>query len=110
MKIYFEDGSLDNQTKRPNNTAIIDASAGYSKNIDSIEVLITINSKLDVWTNSIAILNNDYCWNDELQIPELYLRDPNTNEFVRVDCLTDKEIHKCHNLMAMYINNAFKTH
>ena len=35
MKIYFEDGQLDDK-RRPPHTALIDATAGISTNLDQI--------------------------------------------------------------------------
>ena len=63
---------------------------------------------VSVYTNSLVALKNSYCWNDELQVSELYLRSSKTGDFVRVGTLTDKEIRKPHNLMSMWINGAFK--
>lgn len=86
----------------------IDASRGYSscKNILNYAKLAYPNDS--IYTNSLAALSNEYCWNDELGVAELYLRDAITKKFVRVDMLTDKEIRKAHNLMNMYMNCAFR--
>lgn len=110
MKIYFEDGELK-PTRRIAGVDYlysIDASRGYSycKNILNYAKLSYPNDS--IYTNSIAALSNEYCWNDELGVAELYLRDVVTKKFVRVDMLTDKEIRKPHNLMHIYMNDGFR--
>ena len=117
MQIYFEDGILTRK-KCPSYSItthkcyLVDAMRGYSENIDRLEVLLGEESvtgdTIVVYTNSLVALSTKYCWNDTLGVPELYLRPNADSEFVRVDELTDKEIHKVHNLMQMYINRAFK--
>lgn len=114
MKIYFEDGQLKDFTLEvPNRAHRIDAACGYSANRRILDKLAkfeeTHPTSIIVYTNSLIALSNQYCWNDELKIPDLYLRESINEGFVRVTMLTDKEIHKAHNLMQMYINGAFCT-
>ena len=115
MKIYFEDDRIlygrpfDHGV--PETCHIIDAAIGYSSvmyelaDMESLEALG--NEDIIVYTNSTAALSTKYCWNSEMKVPELYLRTSPT-QFTRVDKLTDKEIHKLHNLMQMFMNGAFR--
>ena len=119
MKIYFEDGTLDNMLNLYNASAfegsnvpyIIDAKNGYTVNEIELEGLLKMEEmhsmKITVYTNSLIALSNRYCWNSELNIPELYFRNIPMGNFIRVDELTDKEIRKSHNLMQMYMHGAF---
>lgn len=107
MKIYFEDGELREPSGIPGVVTYVDAKNGYSKNIGQLQLLHEIGCNHFVYTNSIIAISNKLCWNDDLGVPELYFRDSDTGEFLRVDKFTDKEIHKNHNLMQMYLNNAF---
>lgn len=110
MKVYFEDSGL-----KPNHYAAgvdylyaIDAGNGYTFCKHMLDYAKLCYPDCTIYTNSIIALSNEYCWNDIEQIPELYLRDTKTKEFVRVDKLTDKELRKPHNLMHMYLNNGFR--
>ena len=127
MKIYFEDGRLEYNPMQygvPEGFREIDAKDGYAANMYDLMELKTIDdNEVDIvlYTNSLAALSNLFCWNDKLNVPELYLRaeivssiaeanqftDRILESYVRVDKLTDKEIHKAHNLMQMYMNGAF---
>lgn len=112
MKIYFEDGQLNIfALELPNVAHYIDASCGYSANqrlLDKFKKNEEMhNTSISIYTNSLIALSNKYCWNSELKLPELYLREYKDGPFVRVTELTDKEIHQVHNLMQMYINGAF---
>lgn len=116
MKVYFEDGHLrmmPNVYGVPKDCHIINASEGYSSTKLELQEMLSLEelneTDIIVYTNSIVALSTDYCWNDELKVPELYLRTLD-DKFTRVDQLTDKEIHKPHNLMQMFMNGAFKHH
>lgn len=106
MKIYFEDGELH----RPNSidfkyNYIIDAGRGYSKNNSLLELIKLVDDNATVYTNSLIALNNKFAWNEELEVPEIYLiRD---DKFVRIDELTERLLREGHNIMKMYISGEF---
>lgn len=110
MKIYFEDGEL----LKPDFIEapiihIIDAKYGFLKNQEALDWYNDHYSYGTgyIYTNSLVALSNEYCWNDELKVPELYIRPSAGREFVRVDKLTLRELRQAHNLMRMYMTNAF---
>lgn len=106
MKIYFEDGELF----RPNSIDftyhyIVDARYGYTKNISLLNHIKDFDSDGIVYTNSIIALNNHYAWNNEMNVPDIYII--KEDEFIRIDKLTNKALRKAHNIMKMYIAGAF---
>lgn len=108
MKVYFEDGILyEGAQKYLGCKFLINAGVGYTMSEWTLEKIRKEEPEASVYTNSLIALDNRYCWNEELKVPELYLK-TKTGDFVRVDELTDREIHRAHNLMAMYRNGAFK--
>lgn len=109
MKIYFEDGRLkDFNLLTFKFDGKIDAKDGCSDNINSLNEWFAHSPKTSViYTNSIIALDNKYCWNADLKIPELYIRAGENYEFVRIDKLTDRELREAHNLMHMYLSGCF---
>lgn len=105
MKIYFVDGYIDRRMKKhiADKTITVDAWLGLSvckRNLDSLR-------KLDcaVLTNSSLALDNKYAWNEELEVPELYLF--TDCEWTRIDKLTDRKLREGHNLMKLYLAGEF---
>lgn len=107
MKIYFEDGYLVLGRHAPDFNFVVDAQAGYSSNESYLNFLHKYVPDCAIYTNSLVAISNSYCWNDELKVPELYLRAGENNEFKRVDELTDRELRCGHNLLALFRNNGF---
>ena len=111
MKIYFEDGELMREVQ----TAIgathrVDGKFGFIHNQQALDTYNEYYKNQDViiYTNSLVALSNEYCWNDELKVPELYIRPgAGRKDFVRVDKLTLKALRQAHNLRRMYMANAF---
>ena len=106
MKIYCEDGELT----RPNSVDfkydyLIDARYGYKNNAALLSCIKNLDNDASVYTNSLIALNNDYAWNKELEVPEIYLI--KDGEFVRIDMLTSKWLREAHNIMRMYISGHF---
>ena len=108
MKIYFEDGELKNVFKEIPETVtlMLDAKYGFSECDYSLWKLTNINYDAVVYTNAITALSNRWAWNEELQVPEIYIRDKN-GVFTRIDQLTPKMLREGHNIMRMYIAGAF---
>ena len=108
MKIYFEDDSLVLGRYAPDFNFVIDAGGGMTHNEDALKLYLKITPDCVVYTNSLVAMDNRYCWNKELSVPELYIRRDRFSEWFRVDELTDKEIRQQHNLFSMYRNGAFR--
>lgn len=109
MRIYFEDRHLVFGQNVPDFDFIVDARCGYSQNkliLDSM--LSRSDENYAVYTNSLVALDNRYCWNRELGVPELYLRSGENNKFTRVDELTDRELIAGHNLLSLFRNGEFR--
>lgn len=110
MKIYFEDGELTNEVQAAiGATHRVDGKFGFLQNQQALDTYNEYYKNHDViiYTNSLVALSNEYCWNDELKVPELYIRPGAGREFVRVDLLTERWLREGHNLMKMYIANEF---
>ena len=110
MKIYFEDGPLTkDMTKMPPNMIHgIDASNGVTNNIRVLEDIKEEEpSDTVVYTNDISALNNRYAWNNELKVPEIYLRTGKNDTFIRIDELTGRVLRECHNIAHLYLAGEF---
>lgn len=108
MKIYFEDGELRNYTQIPFEVDwAVQAGLGATQNINILDWHVEHKPDATVYTNSILALNNKYCWNKELKVPELYIRAGEHMVFTRVDELTTRELREGHNLMKLYMNGEF---
>lgn len=107
MKIYFEDGEIVLSYNLGMDHYCLDAKYGVSENKKYLKELMEKVPNAVLYTNSLIALDNQYVWNEELQVPELYIRSKKDNEFHRVDELTNKCLRKAHNLAKMYLANAF---
>lgn len=116
MKIYFEDGRLlsgnefagEFVNEKIGQFTRIDAADGYSNCEYALEKLRKENKDAIVYTNYVRALSNFYAWNDDLKVPEIYLRAGYNNAFIRIDKLTDRELRPAHNIEKMYVNHAFE--
>lgn len=111
MKIYFEDGKLQDRYDLPFlYDKAIDAGDGYSKGDNELLIALKYTSKsrpnYKIYTNLITALSNEYAWNEELQVPDIYIRNKR-GEFTRVDKLTNRELRQGHNIMKMYMAGEF---
>ena len=108
MKIYFEDDFL----RKPHQLSIgnhytIDATKGYSYNMKLLDTIQEREPDAIIYTTQIGALQNKYCWNKELKVPELYIRAGEHMIFTRVDKLTTRELREGHNLGKLYISGEF---
>ena len=109
MKIFFEDGALRKPSQLPiSPDFIINATLGVTANINLLDQLAQEKRELIIYTNSIFAFSNKYAWNEELNIPEIYIRAGNHMIFTRIDNLTNREIKEAHNLAKMYISGEFE--
>ena len=108
MKIYFEDGQLVSKLQRPHDTQIIiDATYGPTENIKLLDFINDTKYNAVIYTNSIFAFSNEYAWNKELKVPEVYIRAGEHMIFTRIDKLTTRELREGHNLAKMYIAGEF---
>ena len=108
MKIYFEDGELVSSGYLPiERYVIVHAGSGVSNNIAVLDDIKERDPNVTIYTNSIFAFSNEYAWNEELKLPEIYIRAGEHMIFTRIDKLTTKELRRCHNLARMYVAGAF---
>lgn len=108
MKIYFEDGRLVDLKRLPIvPDYVIEASDGVSENINFLHNLSLNNQDCIVYTNSILALDNRWGWNDQLHVPEIFLRDNEHGCFMNITAFTNRQIKQGHNLARMYISGEF---
>lgn len=109
MKIYFEDGALMHPSLVPVEIDFtVCASKGVTNNIETLDLFARQRPDATVYTNSIFAFNNMYAWNEELGVPEVYVRTiKHDREFTRIDKLTPRELRQGHNLAKMYVAGEF---
>lgn len=112
MKIYFEDGPLEDivfigNTENPIWITPVNGKYGPECNIQALERCKKYKPDCAIYTNSIFAFSNKYAWNGKLKVPEIYIRAGVDEEWTRIDKLTNKELRKAHNLAKMYIDGAF---
>ena len=108
MKIYFEDGEIVSSGYLPiDRYIVVNAASGVSRNIAVLNDIKETEPDAIVYTNSIFAFNNIYAWNEELKVPEIYIRAGEHMLFTRIDKLTDRELREGHNLAKMYISGEF---
>lgn len=109
MKIYFEDGQLVTSGYLPIEYHYsIDAKYGVGSNMAQLDTLRECQPDAIVYTNTIFAFSNRYAWNNELKVPEIYIRAGENMTFTRIDMLTSRELRKSHNLEKMYIAGEFR--
>lgn len=108
MKIYFEDGmTLPKERLAFEFDYRVDARFGFLDNQRQLDSILEMRPNSVIYTNSLVALSNEYCWNKELKVPELYIRAGEHMIFTRIDQLTTRELRQGHNLMKMYMANEF---
>lgn len=110
MKIFFEDGELMKCVQEDiGATHRVDAKYGFKQNQQALDTYNEYykDAPVAIYTNSLVALSNEYCWNKDLKIPELYIRPGVGRAFVRIDLLTNRELREAYNLRRMYMANAF---
>ena len=114
MKIYFEDGKLVSTNRLPiiKVDFTVDATYGVSDTINILDELKQRETEdgenLVIYTNSIFAFSNRYAWNEELKVPEIYIRAGQHMVFKRIDELTSRELREGHNLAKMYVSGEFE--
>lgn len=110
MIIYFEDGPIAN--KHPCNEngeefLKIDAGAGFTNCRD---MLWHVNDyypfDTKVYTNSLDAFSNTWCWDEELGIPQIYIRNKD-GVWTHITELTSRELRRGLAFDKLYINGEF---
>lgn len=110
MKILFYDGCIDwwSCPSSFSNYNRLDATWGYTDTIKTLDLYKeNLGEDEAVLTNSIIALDHKYGWNKKENHTDIYFYVKSKRDFVRCDELTEKEIRKCHNIMKMFMNDAF---
>lgn len=108
MKIYFEDGELLHFSLLPVMPKYeVYANEGVTDNIELLDLIAEKDAEAIIYTNSIFAFNNMYAWNEELRVPEIYIRAGEDMVFTRIDKLTNRELRQGHNLARMYVAGEF---
>jgi hypothetical protein len=109
MIIYFEDGLLARKISQPH-YHIVDAGEGYRTNRHDLRLLQKAEEKQDahivVYTNAPEAFSNFYAWDEEAQVPQIYIRNKE-GIFTRIDEMTERELRPGHHLWNLYIGNEF---
>lgn len=84
----------------------LDATCGYSCCDNFLWSMKQANYNAVIYTNIITSLRNEFAWNEELQVPTIYIRNKD-GEFERIDKLTNRELRQGHNIMKMYMSGEF---
>ena len=114
MKIYFEDGDLRGYTSKSTGVPeavgwSFNASHGVTENIEVMDYLLQKKPNTVVYTNSIFAFHNMYAWNEELKVPEIFIRaGKKEDKWVRIDKLTNRTLKPGHNLAKMYVAGEFE--
>ena len=109
MKIYFEDDALRHHSQVSFNADyVIDAQFGVTQNINMLDWCNENKPDSIIYTNSIFAFDNKYAWNEELHVPEIYIRAGEHMVFTRIDELTTRELRQAHNLAKMYVAGEFR--
>ena len=110
MKIYFEDGQLVSTPYLPfNDYYALDATDGPTHNRNMLDTIKECCPDRVIYTNSLIALSNEYAWNEELEVPEIYIRAGEYMCFARIDTLTERELRYAHNICKMYLAGSFDT-
>lgn len=110
MKIYFEDGLLVTSRYLPiTDYYRLDAADGPTHNKTMLDGIKECCPDRTVYTNSLIALSNEYAWNKELGVPEIYIRAGEHMNFHRIDELTERELRFAHNICKMYLAGSFDT-
>ena len=109
MIVYFEDGSITNDSLFFDGKEAIkvDAGAGYShcrQKLRAINKNFPFDTK--VYTNSLDAFSNFWCLDDEKKIPMIYIRNEN-NEWALISERTTRKLRIGHNLEKLYTCGEF---
>lgn len=108
MIIFFEDGSINNSLLIDGKEVFkIDAAFGVTINYN---MLLAIDKEMDfdtrVYTNSIIALSNRWCWDEQSEVPQVYIRNAD-HKWEHITHFTNRQLKQGHNLEKMYRSGEF---
>ena len=107
MKIYFEDGELVSSGYLPiDRYIVVNAGVGVHSNINTLDYIKEHNPNAVIYTNSIIAFDNKYAWNEELKVPEVYIRAGEHSIFTPIYKLYPN-IREVNNLAKMWLAGMF---
>lgn len=81
------------------------AADGPTSVMKGLDGFYNVNRRGAVMTNSVIALNNTYAWNNETNSCDIWFW--KNGEWVNIQDTTEREIRQGHNIMHMYLNDAF---
>lgn len=108
MKVYFEDGTLNNPKLDGMRVVYINASYGPTYCNDLLNKCRFDETVDAIYTNYVEALSATYCWNSETNHADIFLRHPKTQEWTSIDKFYSG-LRPSKHIPRMYLNNVFKT-
>lgn len=107
MKIYFEDGELFSPQLHNTRVIFVDAKYGPTYCINLLDVCRFDELVDAIYTNFVDALATTYSWNSETKHVDIFLRHPQTKEWISIDKFTDKELRPAQHIPHMYRAGVF---
>ena len=107
MKIYFEDSMLVFPNLYNINYVEVDAKYGPSFCIELLDKCRFDETVDAIYTNFVDALATTYSWNSETKHIDIFLRHPQTREWISIDKFTDKELRPAQHIPHMYRAGVF---
>lgn len=109
MIVFFKDGSITNDSLFIDGKEVlkVDAGMGYShcrKRLRYIKDNYPFDT--EVFTNSLDAFSNFWCWDDEKNVPLIYIQNEEGN-WKFISELTNRRLRIGHNLEKLYVNGEF---
>ena len=108
MKVYFEDDELRHINQLPiKPDFVINAGKGLTDSFRLLNLAKETKPNCIIYTNAITAFSNRYAWNEELKVPEIYIRAGEHMVFTRIDNLTERELREGYALARLYVAGEF---
>lgn len=102
MRIYFETGRLSvyESSIPAGEIYIIDAEDGVVNNQRMLDIIDTCKPNAVIYTNSVIALNSEYCWNNNTNQFDVFIRRTSDNMFVPIQQVIYEEFNMGTDLLA----------